>query len=81
MVLSYMVATRVVHLCKVAILAILLCIVIEQMDLILTDIDLMVSPCMAVEGTIVLDSWGLQIDREKFLSEECPLDWVDPTKG
>jgi hypothetical protein len=31
-----------------------------------------------VEVTIALESWDLQIDREKFLAKECPSDWVDP---
>jgi hypothetical protein len=51
------------------------------MDLLHTNIDQMVSPCMVVYGTIALKPWGLRIDRENFLANECPLNWIDPTNG
>jgi hypothetical protein len=81
MVLPYMVASLVVHPCKVVVLVFLLCTVIEHMGLIHIEIDIMVPPCMVVEGTVSLESRGLQIDREKFFAEEFPLDWVEPSKG
>jgi hypothetical protein len=38
-------------------------------------------PYTMIEGNFVSESWGLQIDRARFLVEECPLDWIDPTNG
>jgi hypothetical protein len=52
-----------------------------MIDFLRTYIEMIVPPCMVVEGNIVLESWGLQIDRGNFLVDECSLDWVDPTKG
>jgi hypothetical protein len=58
------------------------CIMAVSMDLLHTMIDLMVPPCIAFgqiglpyivfEVDFVLESWGSQIDWEKFLVEECP---------
>jgi hypothetical protein len=64
MALPYMMVSRVLHPCKVVVLVVLLCNLIEQM----------VPPCIVIEGIVVLESWGLRIDRAKFCSEECPSD-------
>jgi hypothetical protein len=81
MVLLYMVVSHVVHPCEVVVLIVHQCTVIEHMELLHTMIDLIVPPCMMVdEGIFALESWGLLIDREKFLAEEFPPDWVEPTK-
>jgi hypothetical protein len=80
----------IIHPCMVVFLVVHPCTMIKHMDLLYTKIDLMVSPCSAIgmmdlpytvfEGVVLLESWGLRIDREKFLAEECPSDWVDPIK-
>jgi hypothetical protein len=71
MVLPYTKVSQVVHPCKVVVLIVHPCTV---MDLLHIVIDLMVPLCVVVEGTIASKSWGLWIDREKFLAEEFSLD-------
>jgi hypothetical protein len=38
------------------------------MDLLHTEIDLMAPLCILVEGTVALELWGLEIDRENILA-------------
>jgi hypothetical protein len=72
MVLPYMVASRVVHPYKVVVLFFHPCTMTKWMELLHIYIDLMVPPCIAVEGSVASESRGLWIDREKFLAEEFP---------
>jgi hypothetical protein len=53
----------------------------EHMEILHTAIDLMVPTCIEVEGIVFLESWGLHIEKENFLTKECLPGWVDPTKG
>ena len=97
MVLPYTVVAQVIHQCKVVVLIFHPCMVvflivhpctlIEQMDLLHTEIDLMVPPCIVVspmgllytmfEGVVVLDHgvYGL-IGKSSLLRNAC---WIGLT--
>jgi hypothetical protein len=80
----------IIHPCMVVFLFFHPCTMIEKMDLLNIDLELMVPQGIAVflmdlsytmfEGFFVLESWGLQTDKENFLVKECFSNWFDPIK-
>jgi len=76
-----MVVAWVFHPCELVFLVFHPCIVTKNMDLLHTMTNLMVPPSIVIEGTFVLESWGLRTDRENFIVEEFLPNWVEPTKG